>query len=747
MNGHPMTNGPTPAPGDATALTRRDMLRTTAAIGGGLVLGLTLEPRGRLKAFAAGAAEGAANATDAASSGATAEPFAPNAFVRIAPDETITVIYNHGEMGQGISTALPMLLAEELDADWSKIRSEAAPAADVYKHTQWRIQIVGGSSSTRSEYDRFRKAGATARAMLVAAAAKAWSVDAATCTTENGFVLHKESGKKASYGSLAEAAAKLEAPKDVKLKDAKDFKLIGKPVKRLDTPEKITGKAMFGIDVNLPGMLVALVVRPPVFGGKVVKIDDTAAKAIPGVKHVVQISRGVAVVADGFWAAKKGRDALKVEWDDGPLASRDSERLRAEYAELASGKGIVAKKAGDVEAAFPSASTKLEAVYELPYLAHAPMEPLNAVADIREDGCDVYVGTQFQTGDHAAACEVSGLPPENVKLHTQFLGGGFGRRAALDGHIVREALELSKELKKPVKVIWTREDDTRGGYYRPAVRHTFAGGLDDKNAPVAWKHRIVCQSFGGGGNPNRADGASVEGAADMPYDIPNTLIDWAQAPGGVPTHWWRSVGHSHTAFAVECFLDELAHAAKADPLAFRRQLLAKDPRRLACLELAAAKAGWGTPEPAGRGRGLAVHFSFGSYVAQVAEVSVSKTGVVRVHKVTCAIDCGPIVNPDTIAAQMESSIVFGLSAALHGQITFANGRVQEGNFNDYPILRINEMPVVETHIVPSTAQMGGVGEPGLPPIAPAVANAIFAATGKRIRRLPLRLAVDELKSA
>lgn len=740
-----MSGNPILTPGDIATLSRRDMLRTTAAIGGGLILGLTVEPRGRLKALAAAGPDGAAGAS-AGTAGASAEPFAPNAFVRIAPDETVTVIYNHGEMGQGISTALPMLLAEELDADWSKIRSEAAPAADVYKHTQWRIQIVGGSSSTRSEYDRFRKAGATARAMLVAAAAKEWSVEAAACTTENGFVLHKESGRKASYGSLAEAAAKLEAPKDVKLKDAKDFKLIGKPVKRLDTPEKINGKALFGIDVNLPGMLVALIERPPVFGGKVVKVDDAAAKAVPGVRHVVQISRGVGVVADGFWAAKKGREALKVDWDDGELASRDSEGLREEYAELAAGKGIVAKTAGDVDAAFPSAATKLEAVYELPYLAHAPMEPLNAVADIREDGCDVYVGTQFQTGDHGAACEVSGLPPEKVRLHTMFLGGGFGRRAALDGHIVREALELSKAVKAPVKVIWTREDDTRGGYYRPAVRHTFAGGLDDKNAPVVWKHRIVCQSFGGG-NPNRADGASVEGAADMAYDIPNKLIDWAPAPGGVPTHWWRSVGHSHTAFAVECFLDELSHAAKADPLAFRRQLLAKDQRRLACLELAAAKAGWGTPVPQGRGRGLAVHFSFGSYVAQVAEVSVSKDGVVRVHKVTCAIDCGPIVNPDTIKAQMESSIVFGLSAALHGQITFANGRVQEGNFNDYPVLRINEMPVVETHIVPSAASMGGVGEPGLPPIAPAVGNAIFAATGKRIRRLPLRLAAGELKTA
>lgn len=718
---------------DSTTVTRRDMLKTTAAIGGGLILGFTLGPRGRLKAaLAAG--------------GAAADPVALNAFLRIAPDESITVIYNHGEMGQGISTTLPMLLGDELDADWSKIRIEAAPVVNGDSRDLGGMQFVAGSSTTRSEYERFRRTGATARAMLVAAAAKQWSVDPATCSTGSGFVLHQASGRKASYGSLADAASKLDAPKDVKLKEEKDFKFIGKPMKRIDAAVKSNGKAMFGIDVSLPGMLVAVVARPPVFGGKLVKFDDAAAKAVPGVKHVVQISRGVGVVATGFWAAKLGCDALKIEWDDGPLATRDSQRQRDEYAGLAAGEGLVAKKVGDVDAVFPSASTKIEAVYEVPYLAHAPMEPLNALVDIREDGCDVYAGTQNPGGDQGTAAEVSGLPPEKVQVHSMFMGGGFGRRAALDGHIVREAAELSKAVKAPVKVIWTREDDTRGGYYRPAVRHSLAGGLDDKNAPIAWKHRIVCQSFGGG-KAKRADGAAVEGAADMPYDIPNRLIDWTQAPGGVPTHWWRSVGHSHTAFAVESFIDELAHAAKVDPLVFRRTLLAKDQRRLACLEFAAEKAGWGTPVPAGRGRGLAVHYSFGTCVAHVAEVAVAKDGGVRVHKVTTVVDCGPAVNPAGIAMQIEGAIVFGLSAALHGQITFAQGRVVESNFHDYPMLRIHEMPEIEVHILPSKARMGGIGEPGVPPIAPAVTNAIFAATGKRIRRLPLRLAQEELKSA
>jgi isoquinoline 1-oxidoreductase subunit beta len=706
--------------------SRRDFLKTGAVAGGGLVIALYLPPANRVAAQQ------------------TAASFAPNAFLRIGPDDSVTMIVNHSEMGQGVYTALPMLVAEELDADWSKVRVESAPVDAAYNHTAFGIQMTGGSSSTWSEYDRLRKAGATARAMLIAAAAQTWNVDAASCTTENGHVMHAASKRSLSYGRLAEKASGMTPPQNVTLKDPKNFKLIGKPVKRLDTPEKTDGKGLFGLDVTVPGMLVAVVARPPVFGGKAKSFDATKAKAIPGVRHVVEIDRGIAVVADGFWSAKLGRDALVVVWDEGPLAGLDSRTQREQYAELAKGPGVVALKKGDVATAMNGAAKKLDAVYEVPYLAHATMEPLNCVADVRADSCEVWTGTQMQTLELAVAAKTAGLKPEQVKIHTMLLGGGFGRRAVVDCHFVQEAVQLSKTIQAPVKVVWTREDDIRGGYYRPAAYHSLSGALDAAGNPVAWQQRIVCQSFMAG-TPfesfifkDGVDSTAVEGVNDLPYDIPNALAEWKQAPSGVPTLWWRSVGHSHTAFAVESFLDELAHAAGKDPLEFRRALLGKNPRHKGVLELAAEKAGWGKPLPAGRGRGLAVHESFGSFVAQVAEVSVSKEGKVNVDRVVCAIDCGPTVNPDTIRAQMEGGIVFGLTAALYGEITFENGRVKQRNFHDYPMLRMNEMPVVETYIVASTDKMGGVGEPGVPPIAPAVTNAIFAATGRRIRRLPIR---------
>ncbi len=536
----------------------------------------------------------------------------------------------------------------------------------------------------------------------------------------------------------------MQPPATVTLKETKNFHLIGQPTRRLDTPSKVNGRAVYGIDAKVPGMLTALIARSPVFGGKVKSFAAEKALAVAGVRQVVEIERGIAVVADGFWPAKLGREALEVEWEEGPLAGLDSEEQRRQYAEIADLPGAVARQQGNVAGALADAATKLNAVYELPYLAHAPMEPLNCLADVRPDGCDIWVGTQFQTGDHQAAVQITGLKPEQVKLHTTLIGGAFGRRGVFDSHFVREAVQVSKMVQAPVKVIWTREDDIHGGYYRPMALHVLDAGLDAAGNPVAWRQDIVCQSFNintpfeGAVVKDGVDVIAVEGAADLAYNIPNLLVNWHQAPDGVPTLWWRSVGHSHTAFVVESFLDELAHAAGKDPYDYRRALLAKQPRHLRALELAAQKAGWGAPLPAGHGRGLAVHASFGSFVAQVAEVSVSQEGKVKVHRVVCAIDCGPVVNPDTIEAQMQGGIVFGLTAALYGEITFQHGRVQQSNFNDYPMLRIKDMPVVEVHIVPSTDRMGGVGEPGVPPIAPAVANAVFAATGKRVRRLPIR---------
>ena len=711
--------------------SRRQFLKTSALAGGGLLLGFHIPAFGKLP--------GTTAATD----------FIPNAFIRIGTDGIITVIVNHSEMGQGSYTALPMMLADELDADWNNVRFESAPVEAVYNHPAFGMMATGGSTSTWVEWDRFRKAGATARQMLIEAAALTWNVEASTCKTENGYVIHTATGKKLSYGELVNKAATLKAPADVKLKDPKDFRFIGKPVKRLDTPSKINGTAVFGLDIKVPGLLTALIARPPVFGAKMKSFNADKAKAIPGVKEVVQIDRGIAVVATGFWAAKKGREALEIDWEEGALSTLNSTEQAKQYAELAKQPGAVAKNEGDVNAAKSKAVKKIEVAYDLPYLAHSPMEPLNCVADVRADSCEIWVGTQFQTADLMTAAFITGLKPNQVKLHTTLLGGGFGRRGTLDSHFVSEAVQVSKAIKAPVKVVWTREDDIKGGYYRPKAHHKMSVGLDATGKPLYWEHNVVCQSFAIG-TPmeammiqNGVDGMAVEGITNLPYPIPNMKVAWNMAPVGIPTLWWRSVGSSHTAFAVEGMIDEMAKAAGKDAYQYRRMLLEKHPRFIRVLDEAANKAGWTKPVPAGRGRGIAIHESFGTVVAHVAEVSITPNKTLKVHKVVCAIDCGQTVNPDTIRAQMEGCVVFGLTAALYGEITFDKGRVKQSNFYDYRMLRINEMPEVEVHILDSTEKMGGVGEPGVPPIAPAVMNALFMLTGKRVRSLPLR--PDDLK--
>ncbi len=708
-------------------LGRRDFLKAGAVLGGGLVLGVYLPP-GRARAAGEAAKEA---------------PPDPNAWLRIGADDQVTVVVHHSEMGQGVYTSIPMLVAEELGVEWSRVRYEAAPVAAVYNHPWWGVQGTGGSTSIPSSWEPLRRVGATARAMLVAAAAAEWGVPAAECVAEKGRVLHRASGREARYGELAEKAARLRVPADVTLKDPVDFTLIGKPLPRLDTPEKVQGVGKFGLDVALPGMLTAVVARPPTFGGKVKGLDAEKARAVPGVKLVVEVPSGVAVIADGFHAATEGRDALRVEWAPGPEPELSSEALRQRYAALARQPGSVARKDGDPAAALAEGAKTLTAEYEVPFLAHAPMEPLNCAVDLRADRCEIWTGTQMQTGDRNAAAAVAGLPPERVQLHTLLLGGGFGRRANPASDFVVEAVHVAKAAKAPVKVVWTREDDTRGGYYRPCWYDRISGAVDRQGRPTAWLHRIVGQSIMAGtafeamGVKDGVDQTSVEGAADLPYAIPNVRVELHSPRLPVPVLWWRSVGHSHTAFVVESFVDELAAAAGSDPYEFRRGLLAGHPRHRGVLELAAQRAGWGTAPPAGRHRGIAVHKSFGSYVAQVAEVSVDDGGKIRVHRVVCAVDCGIVVNPDTVAAQMEGGIVFGLSAALYGEITLEKGRVRESNFHDYPLVRLSDSPEVEVHIVPSQAPPSGVGEPGVPPIAPAVANAVFAATGKRLRRLPL----------
>ena len=715
-------------PLDMAQPSRRLFLKTSALAGAGLVIGLHL-PLRAVKAAATAAGD-----------------FAPNAFVHIAKDDSVTILSKHIEFGQGSYTGLATLLAEELDAAWEQVRVEAAPAnAEIYNNLHWGpTQGTGGSSSIANSYEQMRQAGAMARALLVEAAAKTWGLPAAEISVEKGQVRHAASGKVSGFGALAETAAGLSAPSEVKLKDPKDFTLIGTSVPRVDSRDKTRGQALFTLDKTLPGMLTALVARPPRFGGQVKSFDAEAAKAIKGVTDVVQIPRGVAVLAEGFWAAKKGREALEIEWDESQAETRGSEEIMTLYKGLAKEPGLVAREEGDAASALAGAAQVLEADFEYPFLAHAPMEPLDCVVELKPDSCEVWTGSQLQTGDHMTAAAISGLPPEKVQVHTLLAGGSFGRRATPDSDMVSEAVSIAKAIegRAPVKLVWTREDDIQGGRYRPMYYHTIRAGLDAENKLVGWEHRIVGQSilkgtpFEGLLVKNGIDQTSVEGANNLPYAIPNLRIDLHTTDVRVPVLWWRAVGSTHTAYTVEAFLDEVAEAAGKDPVEFRLEMLKDHPRHAAVLKLAAEKAGWGKTLPEGKGIGISVHESFNSFVAEAAEVTVDGDGSIKVDKVVCAVDCGRPINPDVIKAQMEGGIGYGLGAILHDEITLEGGQVQQSNFHDYLPLRIEEMPEVEVHIVESTEAPTGVGEPGTPPIGPAVANAVYNATGRRIRSLP-----------
>lgn len=684
---------------------------------------------------------------------AAPEPFEPNAFVRVGADSTVTVISKHIEMGQGAYTGLATLVAEELDAAWSQVRVEGAPAdAKRYNNLQFGpLQGTGGSSSIANCWEQLRKAGATARAMLVAAAARQWRVPAEEIRVDDGVVAHPRTGRRASFGQLARAAAQLPVPADVKLKAPQDFKLIGKRASRKDSADKINGKARFTQDVHLPGMLTAMVAHAPRFGAKVRAFNAALAKAVQGVVDVVQIPTGVAVLAKDTWSARKGREALQVEWDESAAFKLGSDAILARYRELAKTPGAVARKEGDADAAFAQPARVLRAAYDFPYLAHAAMEPLNCVVQLSPNACEIWNGEQFQSIDQPAVAALLGLKPEQVALHMLYAGGSFGRRASKDADYVLEAVNIAKAIdgRAPIKLVWTREDDMRAGYYRPAFHHTLEAALDAQGRPVGWRHRLVGQSIltdtvFGGMVKDGIDPVSVEGAANLPYDIPALHVDLHTPRDiAVPTHWWRSVGSTHTAYSTETFIDELAAVAGQDPVAFRLALLQKHPRHAGVLKLAADKAGWGQPlapaaDGARRARGVAVHESFGTFVAEVAEVSIKPDGSFSVDRVVCAVDCGIVVNPDVVRAQVEGGVGFALSAALHGAITLKDGAVEQSNFHDYAPIRINEMPRVEVHIVPSAEKPTGIGEPGVPPLAPAVANAIAAATGKRVRSLPIR---------
>lgn len=712
-------------------ISRRDFLKAGLGAGAGLALGFTVPQVFAEKATAV-----------------SKDDFELNAFVRIGIDNTVTVISKHLEMGQGTYTGMATLVAEELDAAWEQVKVIGAPAdASRYNNLFWgKAQGTGGSNAVANAFNQMRKAGATAREMLVQAAAKQWQVEAGEINVADGKLSHAASQKQASFGEMAEAAAQQSVPAEVFTKDPEDFKLIGKVNSRKDTSAKIDGTAKYTQDIKLPAMLTAVVSHPPLFGATLKNFDATKAQAVKGVAGVVQIPSGVAVLAKDFWSAKLGRDALNLEWDESHAFKQGTDELVATYRELAKTPGATALDKGDAAAHMKNAKQTLSATYEVPYLAHASMEPLNCVVHITDAGCEIWNGEQMTTGDQYAVAKLLGIKPEQVTINMLFAGGSFGRRANPHADYVLEAVNIAKAHggKVPVKMVWTREDDMRGGYYRPMFLHSIKAGIDKAGNINAWQHRIVGQSIMQGTAfegqiKNGIDRMSVEGVSNLPYAVPNISVDLHSPKAGVPVQWWRSVGSTHSAFAVECFIDEIAAATNKDPLLLRRELLKEHPRHLGVMNLAAEKAGWGKTLAKGRGRGIAVHESFGSYVAQVAEVSVKDDGKFSVDRVVIAVDCGIAINPDIIRAQMEGGMGYGLAATLSSKISLNKGHVVQSNFHDYIVLRMNQMPTVEVYIVPSTEQPSGVGEPATPVIAPAVANALYAATGQRFYELPLTL--------
>jgi CO/xanthine dehydrogenase Mo-binding subunit len=694
-------------------IERREFLKLGAIAGSGLLLGVQV-PWGK-----------------ASPAAASAPAFQPNVFLRIAPDDVVTIWCARSDMGQGVRTALPMIVADELDADWSQVRVEQA---DAHPSSYGRMMTVGSSSVRNGAWMPLRRAGAAAREMLVAAAAARWGVNASECVTAAGRVSHQASGRSLRYGQVAAAASALPVPASPTLKDPSRFRLIGTRARVLDSPTKVTGQAIYGADVRVPGMLFATVVHPPRFGDRVRSFDAARARGIPGVSHVVQVSQGVAVAAKTTWSALQGARALDITWQDGGFALSSAGIFRS-FAELAQREGVEAQKRGDAPAALAGAGAdrRIEAVYEAPYLAHATMEPMNCTADVRADRCEIWAPTQNPQGTQSAAARITGLPVDSVTVHVTFLGCGWGRRSRTD--FVEDAVETSKAVGAPVQLLWTREEDMQHDYYRPAVHHRLSGAVDANGHLTALHARVVAQPFA---SQSGVDGPAVAGLAEHDYAIPHVLVEYCRPDLPVPVGYWRSVGPSQNTFILESFVDELAHLAGRDPVEFRRELLTASPRLLHVLDVAAVRSGWGTAAPAGRARGVALVRDKGGLVAQVAEVSLERDRV-RVHKVTCAADCGRIIHPGIVEGQITGSIVAGLAAALHGEITIENGRVSQSNFHDYPLLRMREMPVVEVHLVPSEEEPGGVGEPAVPPIAPAVANALFALTGTRIRRLPIRL--------